>query len=140
MKVKEKSKATGLYLNIKKTKVMTTEDLDEFKIEDEEVEIVYEFNYLGVLVERVGGCEREINRRLGMGRSTMTKLWYIMKDTILSSKSKVRLTETLVFPIATYGSESWTMKKGKESEWIFLSCGVGAVYLEYHGWSEGTDG
>ena len=54
MKVKEKSKATGLYLNIKKTKGMTTEDLNEFKIGDEEVEIVYEFNYLGVLIEREG--------------------------------------------------------------------------------------
>ena len=51
IKVKEKSKATGLHLNIKNTKVITTEDLNEFKIEDEEVEIVYEFHYLGVLIE-----------------------------------------------------------------------------------------
>ena len=55
MKVQEKSKAIGLFLTIKKTKVMTTEDLNEFKIGDEEVEIIYEFNYLGVLIEREGG-------------------------------------------------------------------------------------
>ena len=51
MKVKEKSKETGLYLNIKKTKVVTTEDLNEIEIGNKEVEIVYEFNYLGVLIE-----------------------------------------------------------------------------------------
>ena len=56
MKVKDKSKATELCLNITKTKVMTIEDLNEIKIGDEEVEIVYEFNYLGVLIEREGGC------------------------------------------------------------------------------------
>ena len=112
MKVQEKSKAIGLYLNIKKTKVMTTEDLIEFKIGDEEVEIISDFNYLGVLKEREGGCEREIKRRLGMGRSTMAKLGYIMKDKNIYNKTKVDLTEILVFPIATYGSESWTIKKG----------------------------
>ena len=48
-----------------------------------------------------------------MGRSAMAKLGYIMKDKNISHKTKVKLTETLVFPIVTYGSESWTMKKQK---------------------------
>ena len=49
-----------------------------------------------------------------MGRSTMAKLGYIMKDKNISHKTKFfKLTETLVFPIVTYGSESWTMKKQK---------------------------
>ena len=114
MKVKEKSEATGLYFNIKMAKVMTTEDLNEYKIGDEELEIVYEFNYLGVLIERKGGCERET--RLGIGRSTMSNLRYMMKDKKISNKTKVKLAETLVVPIVTYGSESWTIKNGKESE------------------------
>ena len=51
-----------------------------------------------------------------MGRSAMAKLGYIMKGKIMSNKIKVKLTETFVFPIVTYRSESWTMKKGEESE------------------------
>ena len=116
MKVIEKSEAAGIYLNIKKIEVMTKEDLNKFKIRNEEVEIVNEFNYLGVLIEQKGGCEREIKRRLGMGRSAMAKLGYIMKSKIMSNKIKVKLTETFVFPIVTYRSESWRMKKGEESE------------------------
>ena len=55
MKVIEKSEAAGIYLNIKKIEVMTKEDLNKFKIRNEEVEIVNEFNYLGVLIEQKGG-------------------------------------------------------------------------------------
>ena len=51
-----------------------------------------------------------------MGRSTMAKLGYIMKEKNISNRTKVKLTETLVLPIVTYGSESWTMKKGEESK------------------------
>ena len=46
-----------------------------------------------------------------MGRSTMAKLEHIMKDKNISNRTKVKFTETLAFPIVTYESESWTMKK-----------------------------
>ena len=43
--VKETSKKAGLRLNVKKTKVMTTVGLKEFKLEDDHIEIAHNFNF-----------------------------------------------------------------------------------------------
>src|SRR5215510_11559174 len=52
-----------------------------------------------------------MNRRLSMGRMAMTKLKKIMKDRDMTEATKIRRTETIIFPIVTYGSESWTVRK-----------------------------
>ena len=46
-----------------------------------------------------------------MGRSTMTKLAKIMKDEDISIATKTKLVYSLVLPVVTYGSESWTLRK-----------------------------
>ena len=46
--IKKTSKKAGLRLNIKKTKVMTTVGLQDFKLEDDHIEIVHNFQFLGV--------------------------------------------------------------------------------------------
>ena len=38
--VREKSAQVGLYLNLKKTKVMSTEEIEEFELDGENVEIL----------------------------------------------------------------------------------------------------
>jgi hypothetical protein len=43
-----------------------------------------------------------------MGRLAMTKLEKIMK---------IKIAETIIFPIVTYGSESWTVRK--EELWMW---------------------
>ena len=53
-KVKEQSAALGLHLNLTKTKIMTTEELREFKLDNENIEIVDHFNYLGAVFDRNG--------------------------------------------------------------------------------------
>ena len=45
--VKEKSAQAGLYLNLKKTKVMSTEEIDEFEVDGEKVGVVRDFVFLG---------------------------------------------------------------------------------------------
>ena len=47
--IKNTSKKAGLKLNIKKTKVMTTVGLQDFKLEDDHIEIVNNFQFLGVM-------------------------------------------------------------------------------------------
>ena len=38
---------------------------------------------------------------------------------------KVRLVKAMVFPVVTYGCESWTVKKAELEELMLLNCGVG---------------
>ena len=61
----------GLYLNVGKTKVMMTEDQEEIVVDGKHIELVSHFIFLGSLITKDGFCEKEIRRRLEMGRSAM---------------------------------------------------------------------
>ena len=52
----------------------------------------------------------EIKRRLLLGRNAMTNLDSILKSRDITLPTKVRLVKAMVFPVVTYGCESWTIK------------------------------
>ncbi|CAF3391752.1 unnamed protein product [Rotaria socialis] len=110
-KVKEESAAAGLKLNMKKTFVMTNAPIQEFYIDNDQVEIVKEFIFLGSSINIDGNCSNEIKRRLLMGRKAMVSLDKLIKSKDVSLATKIRITKTMVFPITTYGCESWTIKQ-----------------------------
>ena len=39
--------------------------------------------------------------------------------------TKVHLVKAMVFPVVTYGCESWTLRKLSDEELMLLNCGVG---------------
>jgi len=110
----------GLYLNVGKTKVMTTANIDSFIMDGNRIEVVNSFNFLGSTIERTGGCTKEIRRRIGLGKAAMMNLSKIWKDKGISASTKVMLVRALIFPILKYGCESWTVKK-KDKE-MLMSC------------------
>ena len=50
-----------------------------------------------------------------MGKAYMGKLEKVMKDKGLSRGLNIRLVQTLVFPVVTYGSASCTLKKADQN-------------------------
>lgn len=62
LRVQEEREKAGLYLNIKKTKVMTTNDSVHFKIGDEIIEVGDCFIFLGSLIHKDGKSDKEITR------------------------------------------------------------------------------
>ena len=60
-----------------------------------------------------GDCSHEIKRRLLLGRKVMTNLDSKFKSRDFTLPTKVRLVKAMVFPVVTYGCESWTVKKAK---------------------------
>ena len=58
------SKKAGLYLNIKKTKIMSLTKIDSFVINNVELEVVRSFVFLGSTIEEDGDCKEEIKRSL----------------------------------------------------------------------------
>ena len=111
--VKEKSAQAGLYLNMKKTKVMSTEVIEEVEVNGEKVEIVRYFVFLGARIEDSGSRKGEILRRLTLGRAAMTGLNNIWKDKYITITTKCRIVNALVFPVVLYGCESWTIRKAE---------------------------
>jgi hypothetical protein len=93
-------------LNLKKTKIMTTGTLNKFILNRTEIEIVNSYTFLGTIITRDGYDHKEINRRLSVGRLAMIKLGKLMKDRDVLVATKIKIAETIIFPIVSYGSES----------------------------------
>ena len=113
MKVKEENEKVGLKLNIQKTKIMESSPITSWQIDGETVEIVSDFIFLGSDITADGDHSHEIKRHLLLGRKVMTNLDSIFKNRDITLPTKVCLVEAMVFPVSTYGCESWTMKKAK---------------------------
>ena len=113
MRVKEKSERAGLRLNIKKTKIMASGPITAWQIEGEKVEIVTDFFFLGSKITTDGEPSHKIRRRLLLGRKTITNLDSILKSRDITLPTKVRIVKAMVFPVVTYGCESWTIKKAE---------------------------
>ena len=58
-------------------------------------------------------CSHEIKRHLLLGRKVMTNLDSILKSRDITLTTKVHLVKAMLFPVGTYGSESWTIKKAE---------------------------
>ena len=70
-RVKLTSEKAGLYLNVVKTKVMMTEDQGEMVVDGKHIGVVSHFMLMGIIITKDGFCEKEICRRLVMGRSAV---------------------------------------------------------------------
>ena len=111
IKVKEEHKKVGLKLNIQKTKIMASGPITSWQIDGVTTET--ETIFLGSRITADGDCSHEIKRHLLLGRKPMTNLDSILKSRDITLPTKVHLVKAMVFPVATYGCESWTIKKAE---------------------------
>ena len=81
--------------------------------EGEKVEEVKDFLFLGSKITVNGDCSHEIRRHLPFGRKTMTNLDSVLKSRNITLLTKVCIVKAMVFPVVTYRSESWTVKKAE---------------------------
>ena len=114
MKVKEESEQVGLKLNIQKTKITASGPNTSWQIGGKTMETVRDFIFFGGGgITAYGDCSNEIKRCLLLGRKVTTNLDSIFKSRDITLPAKVRLVKAMVFPVAVYGCESWTIKKAE---------------------------
>ena len=77
------------------------------------METVADFIFLGSKITADGDCSHEMKRRLLLGRKAMTNLHSILKSRGITLPTKVHLVKAMVFPVVTYGCDSWTIKKAE---------------------------
>ena len=109
----KKSEKVGLKLNIQKTKIMAFGPIISWEIDGETVETVSDFILGGSKITADGDCSHEIKRHLLLRRKAMTNLDTIFKSRDITLPTKVHLVKVRVFPVVTYGCESWTVKKAE---------------------------
>ena len=113
MKVKEESEKVDLKLNIQKTKIMSSGPITSWQIDGETVDTVSDFILGGSKITANVDCSHEIKRHLLLGRKVMTNLDSILKSRDITLPRKVHLVKAMVFPVVTYGCESWTKQKAE---------------------------
>ena len=113
MKVKEKSEKAGLKVNIHKTKIRASGAITSWQTDGDTMETVPDFIFLGSKITAGGDCSHEIKRCLLPGRKAMTNLDTVLKCTDITLPTKVHRAKAMVFPIVTYGYESWNVKKAE---------------------------
>ena len=92
---------------------MASGPITSWEIDGETVETVSDFILGGSKITANGDCSHEIKRRLLLGRKVMTNLDSILKSRDITLPTKVRLVKAMVFPVAMYGCESWSVKKAE---------------------------
>jgi hypothetical protein len=109
------SQKYSLLINIDKTKVMASDGAScNINIQGIKLEQVNTFPYLGSLITEDAECSKDFRARLSKGQAVRASLKKLWKNHGIPIDTKVRLERALVWPVATYGCEAWTVKKDEE--------------------------
>ena len=72
-----------------------------------------DFFFLGSKSTVDDDCSHEIRRRLLLGRKAMTNLESVLRIRDITLPTKAHIVKAMLFPVVTYGCESWTIKKAE---------------------------
>ena len=90
---------------------MAPSPIISWQIDGEIMETVTDFVLGGSKFTADGDCRHEIKTHLLLRRKAVTNLDTILKSRDITWPTKVHPVKAMVFPVVTYGSESWNIKK-----------------------------
>ena len=96
---------------MQKTKIMVSGPITSWQIDEETMETVRDFIFLGSKITADGDCSHDIKRCLLLGRKVMTNPDSILKGRDITLPTKFHLVKAMDFAVVMYGCESWTIKK-----------------------------
>ena len=120
MRVKEESEKASLRVNIQTIKIMAFWPITSWQIDEEKLETVADFLFLGSKITEDSECSHEITRHLLPGRKAMTNLDSVLKSRDFTLLTKVRLVKAMVYPvnhISCIGRQFFTVPPGKPRAW-----------------------
>ena len=106
------SNKVGLKIHKGKTKFMTNYNSDKtIKIDNESIEKVTKYPYLGQTAAMRIKTSEEINTRIRKAWYTFGKYRNIFQDTTLPNTLKRRVYDQCIIPTMAYGSQTWALNK-----------------------------
>ena len=110
--------ARGLHINLGKgkTEVMgITKRAEEMnvnvRIEGRRITQVQNYKYLGVVVTDDGRCRTEVQKRIGMAKTSFNSMRKVLTNMNLGMKIRLRVLKCFVWSVLLYGCEAWTLDK-----------------------------
>ena len=99
---------------------MPSNPITSLQIEEEKVEAVIDFLFLGCKITVDDDCSHEIKKtktkpnHMILGRKAMTNIDSVLKSRDIILLSKVHIVKAMVFPLVMYQCESWSLKKTQQ--------------------------
>jgi hypothetical protein len=123
--LKTEAGKVGLLINSTKSKHMlisrnNKNSNNNLIIDDISIETVKEFCYLGVIINNKNSEEQDIKHRITKANRAYFDLNKVLASKIISRRTKIRIYKTIIYPILTYGSETWILNKKEERQLIVL--------------------
>ncbi|XP_078619529.1 uncharacterized protein LOC144886675 [Branchiostoma floridae x Branchiostoma japonicum] len=111
-KLEQFSGKVGLRVSTEKTKAMEVGDNTNhpplnISVNNNQVEIVDQFTYLGSVLSNSGDVEPDINCRIGKAAAVFRRLRKVWSTSTISLDTKLRLYNSIVLPTAVYAGETW---------------------------------
>lgn len=105
------AKNIGLEINSTKTKtlIQKRDNRAARMVVEDNIESVDQFVYLGVELNSAGTEDGEIRRRITIANKAYFAMSHVLKSKNVHRNNKLRVYKTIIRPIASYGSEAWTM-------------------------------
>ena len=89
--------------------IMVSGPISSWQIDEETMETVTDFIFLGSKITADADCSHEIKRCLLLGRKAMTNPDSILKSRDITLLTNVHIVKAMVFPVVMYGYEGWEM-------------------------------
>ena len=93
--------------------IMGSGPITSWQIDEETMETVTDFIFLGSKITADGDCSLEIKKCLPLGRKAMTNQDSVLKSRDITLLTKIHIITAMVFPVVIYGCKSWTIKKAE---------------------------
>ena len=77
-------------------------------VDGQKVEQVHQFKHLGSIIEEEGRCLVDVKTRIGMAKNAFNNRKELLCRR-MSKELKKKIVKTLVWPVALYGCETWTL-------------------------------
>ena len=125
------SASTGLKINKKKTEVMRINATSNTPITvgGETIKETESFVYLGSVIDKQGGTDRDVSARIGKARGAFVMLKNIWASKEINIKTKLRIFNSNVKSVLLYGSETWrTTKKMLQKIQTFINSCLRRIY------------
>ena len=97
-------------------------------VDGKDTEVVTKFVFFGALITEDGLCEKEVRRRIAMGKAAMGGLTSIWKDRGVTLETKVKLVKVWCFRLYCTERRLGQGENMREGRSMLSSCCVGEEY------------
>ncbi|CAH2099135.1 unnamed protein product [Euphydryas editha] len=96
-------------MNISKTKLMTNKTEVNIEVDEEEIEYIKEYIYLGQVISVEDLSIKEVERRVNNTWQRYWSLREIMKNKSIPISEKKTVYNICILPCLTYGCQTWVL-------------------------------